>query len=179
MILHVSYPINQVYAQWFLDTQQGRYVEPAIWSLAEPCMGVVSACLPSLHPLISIAFRGRFAAFGSGNATNNGTQGSNARPSAFTRKAREEDLSVGSFQRILDSKDNRHLLRPDDSSEATNKYGNKVSVHGGRAHGRGQEGLDDISLEDMNLNLPMGRIGVKEEVVVVSSDWMEYQSRLF
>ena len=138
-------------------------------------MGIVSACLPSIHPLISIAFRGRFAAFGSEKETNNGTQGSSRKPSAFTRKAREEDFSVGSFQRILDSNGDRQLLHPEDS-ESTSKYGNKVSVHGGR-NGGGHGAMDDISLEEMSL--PMGTIGVKEEVVVISSDWMEYQSRLF
>ncbi|MDI1490806.1 MAG: hypothetical protein OHK93_002010 [Ramalina farinacea] len=35
-----------------------NYVDSAIWSAAEPCMGVISACIPSLHPLVKRALGG-------------------------------------------------------------------------------------------------------------------------
>lgn len=48
-------------------------------------------------------------------------------------------------------------------------------MRGGKVVGRGRE--DEISLEEMNV--PAGGIRVKDEVVVTSSDWLEYKDKVF
>lgn len=36
----------------------GDYIDSAIWTTAEPCMGVISACIPSVRPLFSLRMSG-------------------------------------------------------------------------------------------------------------------------
>ena len=66
-------------------------------------------------------------------------------------------------------------LPEDVVAENRRQWGHDVSVRGGKAAGRGGE--DEISLEEMNV--PEGVIKVKDEVVVTSSDWLEYKDRLY
>lgn len=40
-------------------TRSGSYVYPALWTAAEPSIGVFSACLPSLRPLFTKLIWGR------------------------------------------------------------------------------------------------------------------------
>lgn len=55
------------------------------------------------------------------------------------------------------------------------QWGHETLVRGGKVGGRGVE--DEISLEEMNV--PAGGIRVKDEVVVTSSDWLEYKDKVF
>ena len=76
-----------------------------------------------------------------------------------------------------------YFERLEDPSEAVNPGGDnqpqyfrhETSVRRGKVGGRGNE--DEISLEEMNL--PAGGIRVKDEVVITSSDWLEYKHKVF
>ncbi|KAL8749767.1 MAG: hypothetical protein Q9184_006674 [Pyrenodesmia sp. 2 TL-2023] len=50
-----------------------------------------------------------------------------------------------------------------------------VTVRGGKDIERGS--ADDISLEEANV--PFGQIRVKDEVVITSTDWLEYKDRVY
>lgn len=52
-ILRASVPILHLPA--LLSKIPGNYVNAAVWTCAEPAMGIVSACLPSVHPLLKMA----------------------------------------------------------------------------------------------------------------------------
>ena len=54
------------------------------------------------------------------------------------------------------------------------KWGHETHVKGGRGK---NPRASDISLAEMNV--PEGGIRVKDEVVVTSSDWLEYRHEVF
>ena len=54
-----KHPANHVQEVAFLITFSGSFVHPALWTAAEPSIGVVSACLPSLRPLLTKLLWGR------------------------------------------------------------------------------------------------------------------------
>lgn len=65
----------------------------------------------------------------------------------------------------------------EDATEAGNRlqWGHETNVRGGKVAGRGAE--DEVSLEEMNV--PVGEIRVKDEVVITSTDWWEYKDNVF
>ena len=58
--------------------------------------------------------------------------------------------------------------------EMRSKWGHETIVRGGRGK---NPRASDISLAEMNV--PEGGIRVKEEVLVTSSDWLEYRHEVF
>lgn len=75
----------------------------AIWSAAEPCLGIVSACLPTLRPL----FRNYFATpVGSKgyDAAQYGSSGTGSAKKSTIRNVRSSDNHP--FQSLVDSADN-------------------------------------------------------------------------
>lgn len=80
-----------------------------------------------------------------------------------------EDGREGYFERLEDPVDG------DGGGGGRPQWGHETLVRGGKVGGRGVE--DEISLEEMNV--PAGGIRVKDEVVVTSSDWLEYKDKVF
>ncbi len=124
-------------------------MDSAIGSAAEPTMGVTSACLPSLRPLVSMIIRGTTRGLG---ATRTGTklsaQDNSSNSSRTAWRGRSDDDREGPFTRLKAPTENRKL------------WGHDVEVRGGKPRGgRGRE--DEISLEEMNV--PARGIRVKDE----------------
>lgn len=144
-------------------------------------MGVISACIPSLRPLVSLLTRGTTRGIGvsktakGSSAYHNTKSGSNAQnaSSAASRTVWRsprvgEDASEGYFERLDDTADaGGNGNRP--------QWGHETVVRGGRVVVRGAE--DEISLEE--IHTPAGGIRVKDEVRVTSSDWLEYKDKVF
>ncbi len=145
-------------------------------------MGVISACIPSLRPLISLLTRG----------TTRGVGVSKTATSKNKSKTSAQDTSsvasrmVWRSPRIGEDGRDGYFERLEDPSEAASPGGggggdrpqyfrHETNVRGGKVGGRGKE--DEISLEEMNV--PAGGIRVKDEVVVTSSDWLEYKDKVF
>ena len=146
----------------------GNYVNSAIWSAAEPSMGVVSACIPSLRPLVSLIARGTTRGIGvikPAKSSNQDTSTGASRIVWRSPRLGNGDEHEGQFE---------HL---EDATEAGNRlqWGHETNVSGGKVVGRGTE--DEVSLEEMNV--PVGGIKIKDEVVVTSSDWWEYKDNVF
>ena len=74
--------------------------------------------------------------------------------------------------------DDNTFNRLDDPTEThrpqASKWGHETHVKGGKAT---NPRTSDISLAEMNV--PEGGIRIKEEVVVTSSDWLEYKHEVF
>ena len=157
-----------------------NYVNSSIWTAAEPCMGVIASCLPSLRPLLSLLFRGTTRA--TGTLHSNNPQNTSSSHSMFSKRARRGDeidlvpTSGGGregFARLGD--DERGLGNP--------RWGHEIEVKGGREKkSAGFPGLggtrqqeDETSLEEI---IPQGGIKVKSEVVVTSTEW-EWKDRLY
>lgn len=72
--------------------------------------------------------------------------------------------------------DDNTFNRLDDPMETNtrSKWGHETHVKGGRGK---DARASDISLAEMNV--PEGGIRVKDEVVVTSSDWLEYRHEVF
>ena len=81
-----------------------------------------------------------------------------------------EDGREGYFERLEDLPDGGG-----GGGGGRTQWGHETNVRGGKVGGRGLE--DEISLEEMNV--PAGGIRVKDEVVVTSSDWLEYKDKVF
>ncbi len=142
-------------------------MDSAIGSAAEPTMGVTSACLPSLRPLVSIIIRGTTRGLG---AARTGTKlsaqdnSSNSSRTVWRSRSRSDDGREGPLTRLKDPTENRR------------QRGHDVEVRGGKPRGgRGRE--DEISLEEMNVLV--GGIRVKDEVVVTSNDWIDYKDKVY
>ena len=135
-------------------------------------MGVISACIPSLRPLISLLTRGTTRGIGVSKATaksdTEDTSSSAASRNAWrSPRTGAKDGRDGYFER---------LETPTTTEAGTrSQWGHETTVRGGKVGGRGA--VDEVSLEEMNV--PTGGIRVKEEVVVTSSDWLEYKDRVF
>lgn len=71
--------------------------------------------------------------------------------------------------------DDNTFNRLEDPAETTRpKWGHETHVRGGKVK---NPRSSDISLAEMNV--PEGGIRVKDEVVVTSSDWLEYKHEVF
>lgn len=75
-------------------------------------------------------------------------------------RSRNDDEREGPFTRLED--------------EGRGQWGREIEVRGGKVR-RGR--VDEISLEEMDV--PVGGIRVKDEVVITSSDWIEYKDKVF
>ncbi|KAI4257730.1 MAG: hypothetical protein L6R42_005484 [Xanthoria sp. 1 TBL-2021] len=120
-----------------------NYVNSAIWSAAEPCMGVISACLPSLRPLVALMTRGTHRAPKNGGKSAQATTSSGSSRMVWRRK---------------DSDRAKHFSRLEDSVAEQARWGRDVTVKGGRDTDQGSS--ENISLQE--INVPPGQIKVKE-----------------
>ena len=157
-----------------------NYVNAAIWSAAEPCMGVIASCIPSLRPLLSLLLHGTTRA--TSTLHSKSAQNTSSSYTMFSKRdlqGDEIDLvptpSGGGegFARLGDRE--RGLGSP--------RWGHEVEVKGGKekrntgfsGFGGTQQQEDEISLEEI---IPQGGIKVKSEVVVTSTEW-EWKDRLY
>ncbi len=134
---------------------QGNYVNAGIWTATEPTMGVVSACLPSLRPLLKRLVSNTYH-----GPTFKGTSGSGT----SSRYMWSKDGDLRSFTRLEET-----------GVESNTPWGHNVHVHGGKKQ-RGNPD-DQISLEEMQT--PSRRIKVKTEVTLISTERLEYRDQLF
>ena len=144
--------------------QLGNYVDAAIWSAAEPTMGVIAACIPSLRPLTALIWRGNHRG-----------------PTMVLKSSKSAQATTSSGSSRM-----RWPVRQDDGPEVTGgfnrfddrfnqgRWGHDVNVHGGKQ--RGTTGEDEISLQE--LNSPSTGIRVKKEVTITSTNW-EYKDLLY
>ena len=134
-------------------------------------MGVISACIPSLRPLVSLLLRGTVRGLGvtkslSGKQTSpNSSSGRSRRSSGNVWQTRSREGDCDGFAKMDGSV----------GDPKSQSIGHNVEVLGGRVVGRGPD--DEISLEAVNL--PDGIIQVKDEVTVTSSGWLDYQDKVF
>ncbi|KAL8788048.1 MAG: hypothetical protein Q9195_007462 [Heterodermia aff. obscurata] len=157
-----------------------NYVNAAIWSAAEPSMGVIASCIPSLRPLLSLLLRGTTRATGTLHSKN--AQTTSSSHTMFSKRDRQGDeidlvptLSGGreGFARFVD----------EERGPGNARWGHEVEVKGGREKkssgfpgvGGTRQQEDNISLEEI---IPQGGIQVKSEVVVTSTEW-EWKDRLY
>lgn len=71
-----AYPVPSIHPPtkiWSIpaDLKQGDLSLPTIWSAAEPCPGIVSACLPTLRPLTSMLWKSLGGRSGSDSPNQN------------------------------------------------------------------------------------------------------------
>ncbi|KAK0509450.1 hypothetical protein JMJ35_007844 [Cladonia borealis] len=144
-----------------------NFSDSAIWSTAEPCMGVISACLTTLRPLISILTRGTsraigYRGLGTGHKSSPQDTSRGSSRVNMSWRSRSEDTT---FNRLEDATATRPLA---------SRWGHETHVKGGKAR---NPRASDISLAE--INVPEGGIMIKEEVVVTSSDWLEYKYQVY
>ncbi|KAI4201783.1 MAG: hypothetical protein LQ346_002094 [Caloplaca aetnensis] len=151
-----------------------NYVNSAIWTAAEPCMGVVSACLPSLRPLVTLRLKG--TAPGIQNRSTTDRSGSYGSSKTVWRNSTKTLWRNSTKSRENSEGGGRHFQRLDDPLTKHSRWHRDVTVRGGKDIERGSSG-EDISLRDMDV--PSGQIRVKEEVVITSTDWLDYQDRVY
>ncbi|KAL2058653.1 hypothetical protein ABVK25_001381 [Lepraria finkii] len=144
-----------------------NYVNAAIWSAAEPSMGVIAACIPSLRPLVAFLWRGSHKGrtlFSKKSAQATTSSGSSRM--VWPTRNHGEDL-VGGFTRLEEGR------RPRDQCQ--DRWGHDVNVHGGKNNGAANE-EEDVSMEELN---PTDTgIRVKSEVTVTSIAW-DYKDKVF
>ena len=142
-----------------------NFVNSAIWSAAGPSMGVISACIPSLRPLVSLLLRGTVRGLGVSKygSARRVSRSSDTSHSIWAGLPREDKYNT--FTKLQDRV----------SDQEGRKCGHGVEVSGGR--GGDRWAADQTSLEAMNI--PQGVIQVKDEVVVTSTDWLDYKYKVF
>lgn len=117
---------------------QGRYVNAGIWTATEPTMGVVSACLPSLRPLLKRLVSNTYHGPTFKGTRNKSAQdyGSGTSSRYMWSRNKGEDGTLRSFTRLEET-----------GVESNTTWGHNAHVHGGRKQ-RGNPD-DQISLEEM------------------------------
>ena len=130
-------------------------------------MGVISACLPSLRPLISLFLRGTVKAMGASKLGKGGlaTTSSGSSRIMWPSRGHADDERDGPFLRLEEGASGQ---------KQQGRWGHDVSAAGPKER---RAAGDEISLEE--INVPDGAIKVKDEVVVTSSDWIEYKDKLY
>ena len=138
-------------------------VDAGIWTAVEPSIGVVSACLPSLRPLVTMLFSGTYKGPKFGTTKQSGlaySSGTNFSKSKWGR-SKDDGQDLSSFTRL----EEQPII-----NEPEPTWGHNVHVDGPR---RG----DKISLEEMGS--PSRHIRVKTEVTLISTSRLEYKDQLF
>ncbi|KAI4251343.1 MAG: hypothetical protein LQ352_004909 [Teloschistes flavicans] len=141
-----------------------NYINSGIWTNIEPSIAVICACLPSLRPLVSILSHGwqRIPDLKSklSSTSNSSRLGVNKKRIArrsggqgYLRGTRRDE-SDGMFSRL-------------EEMEGGGAIGHEVRVLGGDKEGDGREGVPERGIQ------------VKTEVVLVSSERVDYLDRLF
>lgn len=141
-------------------------------------MGVVSACLPSLRPLIFIITRGTSRAFGASANTEsaNAPEYSSSGLRTWRSKRSGDEDGEGPFLRLDDIVGRGDIIAG--SKDRPPQYGRKISATGGKTMRAGEDGGEEMSLEESER--PSGAIRVKNEVTITYSDWvMDYKHEVF
>lgn len=108
--------------------------------------------------------RGTTRALGASETGKGGAQESSSGSSGMWTRSTSEADRQGSFHRL------------NDLSRSGGQWGHDVAVKAGSPNE--EIGIQEsIGVEQMDV--PTGRIRVKKEVVVTSTDWLEYRERLF
>ena len=140
------------------------YVNAAIWSAAEPSMGVIAACVPSLRPLLALVCKGSYrgpAVVSSGaQATNSGKSSR----TVWSIREKHDVASVGAFKRLENPLSNGDRDR----------WGHETNFHG--SNRRETTVYDQIGLAEMRAG--NGGIKVKSEIIITSHVW-DYKDRLY
>ena len=163
-------PVNSLFhrkSETILTIRPGNYVNAAIWSAAEPSMGVIAACIPSLRPLVAHSWKAihkdpTILTKKSARATTSSGSSRIEWPS----RVHGEGL-VGGFTRLEEGR------LPRDQTQA--RWGHDVNVRGGKSN-RASNVEGNVSLEELNPH-DTG-IRVKNEVTVTSTAW-EYKDKVF
>lgn len=129
MTLHVSKSVDEISLDRVADIDKGNYVNASIWSVTEPCMGVISACIPSLRPLVSMLIGGTTRGLGHSNFVKKSTQDSSSSSSRVAWRRRAEDDKDGRFQRLADD------------GHRAQQWGHDVEVRGGKSPA--ERGMED------------------------------------
>lgn len=142
------------------DDLTWNYVSPAIWSAAEPSIGVVSACLPSLRPLFSRLL------WGAAYPPKHLPHSSNRSTSWLSSGKEHGPQSNGSFNRLRES--DRSMGKP---------WRHNVAVSGGTT---GDGGSEEYHLG------PTGRghdgapsKGIRVKTTVTVTERVDWQDDLF
>lgn len=151
-----------------------NYVESGIWSAAEPCMGVVAACIPSLRPLLSLIIRGTYRGPTMYSKSAQNTTSTSSSRMVWSRRAKQGDdlnqVGPGSFTKL------------EDAHPGSSKWGHDVQVKGGKERRERKKPTHDTALPDDGISLeemvPQSGIKVKSEIVITTSAW-EYKDRVF
>ncbi|KAL8920223.1 MAG: hypothetical protein Q9208_006388 [Pyrenodesmia sp. 3 TL-2023] len=133
---------------------------------------IVALCLPSLRPLVTTLLRGTPSIRNHSTTTVGtfgtfGTTGSEPSKPIWPSRNKSHDNSGGG---------GRQFKRLSNPFAKHSPWHRDVTVRGGKDTERGS-GDDEISLQEMNV--PFGQIMVKDEVVITSSDWLEYNDRVY
>ncbi|KAM0798428.1 hypothetical protein BDR22DRAFT_385263 [Usnea florida] len=133
-----------------MDDITWSYVDSGVWSILEPSIAVICACIPSVRPLANI-----FASAPLLRSTLRSTGGSSSSRRVLESGKRPSD---GTFTELHEVDDMRPL-------------GHDVSVRGGRVN----EDLPDVEATE----LAQTGINVRTEVTLSTSDRLYYNDRLF
>lgn len=131
-------------------------MKPAIWTAAEPSLGIVSACIPSLRPLVTYVISGTHR-----GPTMDSVQTSSTILNPATWRASESTERRGAFIQLDDS-----------TNEIESAWGHSVFVHGGQPGGKTRNSIEEVEI-------PIKGITVKTEITLMTSDRLNYNDRLF
>ncbi|KAI4131245.1 MAG: hypothetical protein LQ338_001339 [Usnochroma carphineum] len=130
---------------------KGNYINAGIWAKTEPSVAVICACLPSLRPLFAIASRAL-----------------SRMPKIPKRLSLGNSSGSGGWLKGKGSKgsNDEEFYRLDEWGKPNKRMGHDVHVRAGA-------GGADIG------DVPQKGIKVKTEVMLVSSERLDYEDRLF
>ncbi|KAL8859341.1 MAG: hypothetical protein Q9178_004279 [Gyalolechia marmorata] len=137
-----------------------NFVNSGIWSAAEPCMGVICACIPSLRPLVA--------------SLTHGTHRPPDMRGGKSAQAYTSNGSSGMIWRRKASENGKRFSRLEDPFAEQARWAREVTVKGGRDTELGS--VENLSLQE--INVPAGQIQVMEEIVI-TRDWLEYNDRVY
>ena len=106
------------------------------------------------------------------------TRGTHRAPKVGRGKSAQATSSSGSSRVVLrhrDGEHGKHFSRLEDPTAKHPRWGRDVTVIGGRDTDHGSS--ENLSLQE--INVPPGQIKVKEEIIVTSSNWLDYKDRVY
>ncbi|MCJ1342616.1 hypothetical protein MMC31_000802 [Peltigera leucophlebia] len=133
-----------------------NFVKPAIWTAAEPSLGIVSACIPSLRPLVTYVISGTHR-----GPTMESVKTSSTALNPTTWRTSESTEARGAFIQLDES-----------TNEIESAWGHSVFVHGGHPGSKNGDNIDEVEI-------PIEGITVKTEITLMTSDRLNYNDRLF
>lgn len=140
----------------------------SIWTAVEPSMGVVGACIPSLRPLIALFFGTPFAARGK-KSTSSAVSGS------FFSRSRNDDDDLTPITPLQEPTQDVLIQYPWRSHNATIEGGIPKNARKDSAARITGQTLHYEELEPP----PKSGIRVRTEVILSSSQRLDYNDRLF